>query len=74
MKRRERTLNEAAAYLSSQLEPIIKGALDASTRTCVNCFHFEIGADTCAKVAPPATPPATVIVASCPAWDEDIPF
>lgn len=74
MQRRERTLNETAAYLSTQLEPIIRAALDASTRTCVNCYHFDILGEVCTKASPPLRPPAYVIVAACAQWEEDIPF
>lgn len=41
-------------------------------KTCVNCTHWQSKPELCTKYA--QRPPATVIVAGCPAWYPLIPF
>ncbi len=62
-------ITEAAAW-----EKLHKHALfvTSQARSCLNCEHWGDDEDQCLKFK--VKPPAKVIVFSCEAWDDRIPF
>lgn len=60
------------AKVVTELRSAIKEELDMSTKTCLNCLHFDEPNELCKRFN--ARPPARIIATSCKEHEDDIPF
>lgn len=63
--------------VAAYLENAVAVALDAATKTCLNCEHFDAGpADRSKEVCGlnGLTPPPSIAARGCDRWSEQIPF
>ena len=60
------------AKVVTELRSAIKEELDRSTKTCLNCLHFDEPNELCKRFN--ARPPARIIATSCKEHEDDIPF
>lgn len=60
------------AKIVGDLRAAVKEELDRSTKTCLNCLHFDEPNELCKRFN--ARPPARIIATSCKEHEDDIPF
>jgi hypothetical protein len=64
--------DEKIKGMANELAVILSREIHSATNTCINCYHFAEGTETC-KLAN-QRPPARVIAFGCKAFEEAIPF
>ncbi len=69
-KGEKRTL--AIEGIAKELGAVMRKHLDESTKTCINCFHFQETTEQCKLFR--ARPPARIIAFGCEKYDDQIPF
>lgn len=57
----------------SDLRKAVREELDRSTRTCINCLHFDEPAEVCRRYDN-QRPPARIIATGCDGHEDEIPF
>lgn len=63
----------AVSQIVTKLTKAMKGELDRSTRTCINCLHFDEPNEACRQYDN-QRPPARIIALGCDGHEDEIPF
>jgi len=63
----------AVSQIVTALTKSMKDELDRSTRTCLNCSHFDESNEACRKYDN-QRPPARIIALGCDGHEDEIPF
>jgi len=63
---------EIIKEITAALGVRVSDYLDKTTKTCLNCYHFEEKSELCALVK--ARPPARIIAQGCEYHTDEIPF
>lgn len=63
----------AVAQLTTLLTKRIREELDRSTRTCLNCLHFDEPNEVCRQYNN-QRPPARIIALGCDGHEDEIPL
>ena len=58
--------------IAKELGAVMRKHLDESTRTCINCIHFNEPTEQCRLFK--ARPPARIIALGCDEYQDQIPF